>query len=59
MQDLNINDIFDSNVFQSTSSFPEQNLNSSARADFSNRTYVLTYFRNFGNKKLKKKIETM
>ena len=50
---FNINDIFDSNKFQSTTSIPEQNINTSANIDFSNRTFVLTYFRNFGNKKVK------
>ncbi len=43
---FNINDIFESNQFQGTSSFPEQNLNTSGKLDFSNRTFVLTYFRN-------------
>lgn len=50
---FNINDIFDSSKFRSTSSFPDQNLNSVINIDFSNRTYLLTYSRNFGNKKLK------
>lgn len=50
---FNINDIFDSNKFQSTTSIPEQNLNTSADIDFSNRTFVLTYNRSFGNKKVK------
>lgn len=50
---FNINDLFESNKFRSTSSSPDQNLNSVINIDFSNRTYLLTYFRNFGNKKLK------
>ena len=50
---FNINDIFDSNLFRSTTSLPDQNVNTTADIDFSNRTFVLTYFRNFGNKKVK------
>jgi len=50
---FNINDIFDSNEFRSTTSLPDQNVNTTADIDFSNRTFVLTYFRNFGNKKIK------
>jgi hypothetical protein len=50
---FNINDAFESFKFQSTTYIPEQNLNTSADIDFSNRTYVLTYSRNFGNTKVK------
>lgn len=50
---FNVNDIFDSLKFESTTSLPEVNLNTYADIDFSNRTYVLTYTRSFGNQKLK------
>jgi hypothetical protein len=50
---FNINDLFDSQKFVAESGLPEQNLKTSADIDWSNRTYVLTYTRNFGNQKLK------
>ena len=50
---FNINDIFDSNEFNSSTTLPDQNLFVSASLDFSNRTFLLTYSRTFGNKKAK------
>lgn len=50
---FNINDILESNKFEGSTSIPEENLNTNNTFDFSNRTFLLTYTRNFGNKKLK------
>ncbi|MFD1314769.1 TonB-dependent receptor domain-containing protein [Namhaeicola litoreus] len=50
---FNVNDIFDSLKFQATQDLPEENIKAWADIDFSNRTFVLTYTRNFGNSKLK------
>lgn len=48
-----IDDVFNSLMFRGEMNFPEQNLVSSNTFDFSQRTYKLSYTRNFGNKKLK------
>jgi outer membrane receptor protein involved in Fe transport len=50
---FNINDIFDSRAWKSTTEIPELNLNSVSELRFSNRTFILTYSRSFGNKKIK------
>ena len=50
---FNMSDIWDSRVFKATAFVPEQNLNTDGSYDFSNRTFTLTYTRNFGNKKVK------
>ncbi len=50
---FNINDIFDSFEYNGGTNIPEENLNTDNTFDFSNRTFLLTYTRNFGNKKLK------
>ncbi len=50
---FNINDLFDSQRFAATAALPEQNLKMSSDIDWSNRTFVLTYTRNFGNSKIK------
>ena len=50
---FNINDILDSYQLQGSTNIPEENLNTNNTFDFSNRTFLLTYTRNFGNKKLK------
>ncbi len=50
---FNINDIFDSQKFAATAALPEQNLKLSSDIDWSNRTFVLTYTRSFGNSKIK------
>ena len=51
---FNINDLLDSRAFKSTTFIPELNLNTRNNLRFSNRTYILTYTRNFGDKKIKK-----
>lgn len=48
-----IDDLFESMLFRWDNNFPEYNLVGSGTLDFSNRTYKLTYTRNFGNNKLK------
>ncbi|WP_117885186.1 outer membrane beta-barrel family protein [Aureibaculum luteum] len=48
-----VNDLMDSMKWEVTNSVPEQNLNTNSTFDFMNRTFMLTYSRNFGNKKLK------
>ncbi|MEO1260837.1 MAG: outer membrane beta-barrel protein [Bacteroidota bacterium] len=48
-----IDDVFNSLYFRGQTNFPEQNLVSNNRFDFSQRTFKLSYSRNFGNKKLK------
>ena len=48
-----INDVFDSFEFTGRTEVPEQNLNTRNTFDFSNRTFLLTYSRSFGNDKLK------
>ncbi len=50
---FSINDIFDSRAWKSTTEIPELNLNTVSELRFSNRTFILTYTRNFGNKKIK------
>jgi hypothetical protein len=50
---FNINDLLDSLKFEGTQDLPEQNIRAWGDIDFSNRTFVLTYTRNFGNTKLK------
>jgi len=50
---FNVNDVFDSNEFNSNSNLPEQNISTTGSIDFSNRTFLLTYTRNFGNKEAK------
>ena len=48
-----INDVFDSFKFVGGTDLPEQNIKTRNLFDFFNRTFVLTYTRNFGNNKLK------
>jgi hypothetical protein len=50
---FNVNDVFDSRIFQIRADIQGQNVVSDNKLDFSNRTFLLTYIRNFGNKKLK------
>ena len=50
---FSINDIFDSFEFNGGTDLPEQNIKTRNLFDFSNRTFLLTYSRNFGNNKLK------
>ena len=49
-----IDDVLNSIKWRGESNFPEYNLVSSFEADFSQRTFKLTYSRNFGNDKLKR-----
>ncbi|MEM7185290.1 MAG: outer membrane beta-barrel family protein [Bacteroidota bacterium] len=48
-----ISDLFDSIVFNGGTDLPEQNIRTSNTFDFSQRTFTLTYTRNFGNSKLR------
>jgi len=48
-----VNDLFDSVKWEVVTDIPEQNLNTKNTFDFMNRTFILTYSRNFGNRKLK------
>lgn len=48
-----INDIFDSVEFNGGTNLPEQNIRTDNLFDFSNRTFLFTYTRNFGNSDLK------
>ena len=50
---FNVNDLFDSLNWRVITNIPEQNLKTINSFDFANRTYMLTYSRSFGNKKLK------
>lgn len=50
---FSINDIFDSLEFNGGTDLPEQNIFTRNTFDFSNRTFTLTYSRNFGNKDLR------
>jgi len=50
---LGIDDLLNSLKFQSEVNFPEYNLVSKADLDFSQRTFKLTYSRNFGSTKVK------
>ena len=48
-----IDDVFNTLRIRSNGNYPEYNLVSQAEIDFSQRTFKLTYSRNFGDKKLK------
>jgi hypothetical protein len=50
---FNINDIFESREYVVSTETELNNLKSNATLRFSNRTFMLTYTRSFGNKKLK------
>lgn len=50
---FSINDLLDSRIWKSTTNIPELNLKSVSQLRFSNRTFILTYTRNFGNKGVK------
>ncbi|MCK6691309.1 MAG: TonB-dependent receptor family protein [Thermoanaerobaculia bacterium] len=50
---LGIDDLLNSLKFRAKLNYPEYNLVSKAEFDFSQRTYKLSYTRNFGNNKLK------
>ena len=54
---FSINDALDSIEFTGGTDLPEQNIKTENLFDFSNRTFMLTYSRNFGNQKLKSKRE--
>ncbi|MCB0598388.1 MAG: TonB-dependent receptor [Lewinellaceae bacterium] len=49
-----VDDLLNSLRWRGKSNFPEYNLVSSFEADFSQRTFKLTYSRNFGNEQLKR-----
>ena len=49
---FNINDLFDSFIFDVEADIQDQNVVTKNKLDFSNRTFLLTYTRRFGNKKL-------
>lgn len=53
---FSVNDILDSFELRGGTNFPEQNLFTRNRFDFSARTYTLTYTRTFGNKELKSSV---
>lgn len=48
-----VNDLLDSMKWTLTTDIPEQNLSTVNTFDFFNRTFLLTYSNNFGNRKLK------
>ena len=50
---FSINDILDSVEYNGGTNLPEQNIQTNNTFDFSNRTFLITYSRNFGNSKLK------
>lgn len=50
---FSVNDIFDSFEFNGGTDLPEQNIKTRNLWDFSNRTFLLSYSRNFGNNKLR------
>jgi outer membrane receptor protein involved in Fe transport len=50
---FSVRNIWDSLDFKSNTNIPEQNLNARRIIDFQNRTFSLTYSRNFGNRDLK------
>jgi hypothetical protein len=50
---FNVNDVFNSREFNMNTESELNNLKASTKFRFSNRTYLLTYTRSFGNKKLK------
>ena len=52
---FSVNDVLDSIEFAGGTDLPEQNIKTRNLFDFSNRTFTLTYSRNFGNQKLKSK----
>ena len=54
---FSINDALDSIEFTGGTDLPEQNIKTENLFDFSNRTFMLTYSRNFGNQKLESKRE--
>ncbi len=54
---FSVNDVLDSIEFTGGTDLPEQNIKTRNLFDFSNRTFTLTYSRNFGNQKLKSKRE--
>lgn len=49
-----VDDVFNSLRWRGETNFPEHNLVSTFEADFSQRTFKVTYSRNFGNEKLKR-----
>ena len=50
---FSINDLMDSLEFNGGTNIPEQNIMTSNTFDFNNRTFTLTYTRNFGNSELR------
>lgn len=50
---FSVTDLWDSFEYKDKTVIPEQNLNSIGVYDFSNRTFSLTYSKNFGNRDLK------
>lgn len=54
---FNVSNIFNTLNFSGSAVLPEQNLNTNFNLYFSQRTYKLTYTRNFGKEKLKGKRE--
>lgn len=50
---FSINDIFDQVRWNTSTNLPQQNIRTDNYFDFFNRTFTLTYSRNFGNSKLK------
>jgi len=52
-----INDVLDSIEYTGGTDLPDQNIKTNNLFDFSNRTFTLTYSRNFGNQKLQSKRE--
>ena len=50
---LNVSDVLNSVVLRGQADVPDQNLSYKGNFDFSQRTYTLSYSRNFGNQKLK------
>lgn len=48
-----INDLLDSLEFTGGTNLPDQNIKTSNVFDFSNRTFLITYSRNFGNSQVK------
>lgn len=54
---FSVNDVLDSVEYTGGTDLPEQNIKTENLFDFNNRTFMLTYTRNFGNQKLKSKRE--
>ena len=50
---FSVNDLLDSRAFKVSTNIPEQNLETYGSYAFSNRTFLLTYTRNFGSNKIK------